>query len=82
MKRKKDTVNPTRVPNHHLVHCNVYDVSVLAKVTRTVRVRARDEEEAARLAVSRTNERTSVLKNWNAILVAAEAGDVREVELD
>lgn len=82
MKRKKDTVNPTRVPNHHLMHCQVYDVDVLARVIRTVRVRARDEEEAARLAVSRTNERTSVLKNWKARLVAAEAGDVVEAVID
>ena len=82
MKRKKDTVNPTRVPNHQLAHCHVYDVDVLAKVIRTVRVRARDEEEAARLAVSRTNERTSVLKNWNARLVAAEAGDVVKADLN
>ena len=82
MKRKKDTVNPTRVPNHQLIHCHVYDVDVLAKVIRTVRVRARDEEEAARLAVSRTNERTSVLKNWNARLVAAEASDVVKADLD
>ena len=82
MKRKKETVNPTRVPNHHLMHCQVYDVDVLASVTRKVRVRARDKEEAARLAVSRTNERTSVLKNWKATLVAAEAGNVTEAELD
>ena len=82
MKRKKYTVNPTRVPNHHLMHCKVYDVDVVARVIRTVRVRARDEEEAARLAVSRTNERTSVLKNWNARLVAAEAGDVVEAVID
>ena len=82
MKRKKETVNPTRVPNHHLMHCQVYDVDVMASVARKVRVRARDEDEAARLAVSRTNERTSVLKNWNSTLVSAEATNVTQADID
>ena len=64
---------PTRVPNHRLVHCQVYDVKVQVKAERTVRVRAESPEQAAKLAVNRTNERYGVLSAWNATLLEAKA---------
>ena len=71
---------PTRVPNHRLIHCQVYDVDVLASVTRTVRVRAESAEQAAELAVARTNERTAALTNWNAKLTEAKVGAVTQAQ--
>ena len=71
---------PTRVPNHRLIHCQVYEVDVLASVTRKVRVRAESAEQAAELAVARTNERTAALTNWNAKLTAATAGAVTQTQ--
>ena len=69
---------PTRVPNHRLVHCQVYDVKVQVKAERTVRVRAENAEQAAQLAVNRTKERNGVLTAWNATLREAKAEKVTQ----
>ena len=73
---KKKSV--TRVPNHRLVHCQVYDVKVVVTAERTVRVRAESAEQAAELAVNRTKERNGVLMAWNATLIDAKADDITQ----
>ena len=70
MERKKKS--KTRVPNHRLIHCEVFDVDVLVTVKRKVRVRAESDEQAAELAVNRTTARAAALSAWNAELIEAQ----------
>ena len=68
----------TRVPNHRLVHCQGYDVDIVANVKRTVRVRAESSEQAAELAVNRTKERNGALSAWNAKLIDAKVEHITQ----